>query len=80
MGLSVEVVRKPPKPATEKIMPALEKEWRGGRGGGLAEAHAAARYVRLPRMWVVERAFSWVCQNSRMSLWTTRGYAPARKR
>jgi transposase len=27
----------------------------------------------LPRRWVVERTFSWLGQNRRMSLWTTRG-------
>ena len=34
----------------------------------------------LPRRWVVERTFSWLDQNRRMSLGTTRGCAPAQKR
>ena len=33
----------------------------------------------LPKRWVVERTFSWLGQNRRMSLWTTRGYRRARK-
>ena len=38
-------------------------------------------YVALPRRWVVEqRTFSWLSQNRRMSLWTTRGFAPGRSR
>jgi transposase len=34
----------------------------------------------LPRRWVVERTFSWIDQNRRMSLGTTRGYVRAVKR
>ena len=37
-------------------------------------------YVTLPRRWVVERTFSWLGQNRRMSLETTRDFALARKR
>jgi transposase len=37
-------------------------------------------YVALPRRWVVERTFSWLSQNRRMSLWITRGFASARRR
>ena len=37
-------------------------------------------YVALPRRCVVERTFSWLGQNRRMSLWTTRGCGPARRR
>jgi hypothetical protein len=34
----------------------------------------------LPRRWVVERTISWIDQNGRMSLATTRGYVRAAKR
>src|SRR3954453_17408755 len=34
----------------------------------------------LPRRWVVERSFAWICHNRRMSLWTTRGCVRAAKR
>jgi transposase len=30
-------------------------------------------FVVLPRRWVVERTFSWLSQNRRMSLWITSG-------
>jgi hypothetical protein len=34
----------------------------------------------LPRRWVVERTFSWIDQNRRMSIRTTRSYVRAAKR
>jgi transposase len=34
----------------------------------------------LPKRWVVERTFSWLGQNRRMSLWTTSACRRARKR
>ena len=34
----------------------------------------------LPRRWVVERTFSWIEKNRRMSLGTTRGYLRAANR
>ena len=33
----------------------------------------------LPRRWVVERTFSWLGQNRRLSLWTTSGYPRVEK-
>jgi len=33
----------------------------------------------LPKRWIVERTFSWLGQNRRMSLATTRGYLRAQK-
>jgi transposase len=33
----------------------------------------------LPKRWIVERTFSWLGQNRRMSLGTTRGYLRAEK-
>jgi hypothetical protein len=33
----------------------------------------------LPKRWLVERTFSWLSQNRRMSLWTTSVYRRARK-
>jgi transposase len=34
-------------------------------------------FVVLPRRWVVERTISWIDQNRRMSLWTTKGFVRA---
>jgi putative transposase len=81
MGLSVEVVCKPPKPAPEKVMLAWAEEWhKGGEKVDWEKLMPPRGYVALPRRWVVERTFSWLGQNRRMSLWITRGCAPARKR
>jgi putative transposase len=81
MGLSVEVVRKPKKPAQEEVMRAWAREWHGqGKEVDWRRLMPPQGYVALPRRWVVERTFSWLGQNRRMSLWTTRGCAPARKR
>jgi hypothetical protein len=33
----------------------------------------------LPKRWIVERTFSWLSQNRRMSLWTTSGCRRAQK-
>jgi transposase len=68
MGLSVEVVGKPPKPVPEKVA----KVWAEG-GAKEGEKIDWQRlmpprgYVALPRRWVVERTFSGLGQNRRMS-------------
>ena len=69
MGLSVEVVRKPPKPIPEKVAKVWAEEWAKAQGKKLDwEKFMPPRgYVALPRRWVVERTFSWLGQNRRMS-------------
>ena len=42
MGLSVDVVRRPPKPVPEKLARIWAEEWSKEAEGRLAEAHAAA--------------------------------------
>ena len=68
MGLSVEVVRKPPKPVPEEVAKRwareLAKEGKEVDWQGLMPPRG---YVALPRRWVVERTFSWLSQNRRMS-------------
>ena len=83
MGLSVQIVRKPPKPIAEEVarvwaQEELAKEDR--RVDWQKFMPPRRRYVALPRRWVVERTFSWPSQNRRMSLWITRGCALAQKR
>jgi putative transposase len=81
MGLSVQIVRKPPKPVPEDVAKAWAREWaKEGKKVDWKRLMPPRGYVPLPRRWVVERTFSWLSQNRRMSLWTTRGYAPAQKR
>ena len=69
MGLSVEVVRKPPKPAPEKVAKVWAEEWAKAEGKKLdwQKFMPPRGYVALPRRWVVERTSSWLGQNRRMS-------------
>ena len=68
MGLSVEVVRKPPKPAPEKVMIAWAEEWhKEGKKADWQRFMPPRGFQVLPRRWVVERTFSWLGQNRRMS-------------
>src|SRR3712207_5527757 len=66
--LSVEVVRKAPKPVPEEVAKRwareLAKEGKEVDWEGLMRRRG---YVALPRRWVVERTFSWLGQNRRMS-------------
>jgi putative transposase len=67
-GLSVEVVRKPPKPVPEEVAKARAAEWaKEGEEIDWQRLMPPRGYVALPRRWVVERTFSWLSQNRRMS-------------
>jgi putative transposase len=68
MGLSVEVVRNPQKPVPEDEAKVWAEEW--AKEGIKVDWHRLMPprgYVALPRRWVVERTFSWLSQNRRMS-------------
>jgi putative transposase len=68
MGLSVEVVRKPAKPIPEKVAKVWAQEWaKEGLKVDWQKLIPPRGYVALPRRWVVERTFSWLSQNRRMS-------------
>jgi putative transposase len=68
MGLSVEIVRKPPKPVPEKVAKVWAQEWaKEGKQVDWQRLMPPRGYVALPRRWVVERTFSWISQNRRMS-------------
>ena len=68
VGLSMEVVRKPPKPAPEQVTLAWAREWHGeGKEVDWRNLMPLRGYVALPRRWVVERTFSWPGQSRRMS-------------
>jgi putative transposase len=68
MGLSVEVVRKPPRPVPEEVAKRWAKEWaKEGKKVDWQRLMPPRGYVALPRRWVVERTFSWLSQNRRMS-------------
>jgi putative transposase len=68
LGLSVEVVRKPPKPVPEKVAQMWAEEWaKEGKAIDWQRLMPPRGFVVLPRRWVVERTFSWLDQNRRMS-------------
>ena len=68
MGLSVEIVRKPQKPVPEEVAKRWAEEWaKEGKKVDWQRLMLPRGYVALPRRWVVERTFSWLGQNRRMS-------------
>ena len=68
MGLSIEIVRKPPKPVPEEVAKRWAEEWaKEGKKLDWERIMPPRGYVALPRRWVVERTFSWLGQNRRMS-------------
>ena len=68
LGLSVEVVHRSPKPTPEKVLFAWAREWhKEGRSVDLDELMPRRGFEVLPRRWVVERTFAWICHNRRMS-------------
>jgi len=68
LGLSVEVVHRAPKPTTEKVARIWAQEW-AKEGWEIDWQKLLPRrgFEVLPRRWVVERTFSWLSQNRRMS-------------
>ena len=68
LGLSVEIVRKPAKPVPEKVAMIWAEEWaKEGQKVDWQKLMPPRGFVVLPRRWVVERTFSWLSQNRRMS-------------
>src|ERR687896_545814 len=68
LGLSVEVVHRTPKPTPEKIAKIWAQEWaKEGREIDWQRLLPRRGFEVLPRRWVVERTFSWLSQNRRMS-------------
>jgi putative transposase len=81
LGWTAEIVRHPPKPAPEEVMMRWAREWAKERividPKELLPPEGPRPF--LPRRWVVERTFSWLGQNRRLSLRITSGYKRARK-
>jgi putative transposase len=70
LGWTAEIVRHPPKPAPEVVMMRWAREWaKEGVAIDPKKLLPPAEGPRpfLPRRWVVERTFSWLGQNRRMS-------------
>ena len=68
LGLSVEIVRRPPKPIPEVVARRWAEEWAKEAMKPDWEKLLPQRgFQVLPRRWVVERTFAWLSQNRRMS-------------
>jgi putative transposase len=68
LGLRVEIVRKPAKPVPEKVAMIWAEEWaKEGKKVDWQRFMPPRGLKVLPRRWVVERTFSWLDQNRRMS-------------
>ena len=81
LGWSVDLLERPKKPAPEKVLMAWAAEWtKEGVAVDWRKLMPPEGFVVLPRRWVVERTLSWIDQQRRMSLWTTRGYVRAGRR
>ena len=65
LGLRVEIVRRPQKPVPEEVARNWATEW--AKKVDWQKLMPPRGFVVLPRRWVVERTFSWLSQNRRMS-------------
>jgi len=68
MGVSVEIVRKPPKPVPEEVAKRWAAEWaKEGKEVDWQRLMPPKGFRVLPRRWVVERTFAWISHNRRMA-------------
>jgi putative transposase len=68
LDVSVEIVRKPKKPLSEEVARTWAKEWaKEGKEVDWQRLMPVRGFTVSPRRWVVERTFSWLSQNRRMS-------------
>jgi putative transposase len=69
LGVSVEVVRKPPtKPVSEQVAKVWAEEWaKEGKKVDWQRLMPPGGFRVLPRRWVVERTFAWISHNRRMA-------------
>jgi putative transposase len=68
LGWTAEIVQHPPKLAPEDVMRRWVREW--AKDGVTIDPETLLwprRFGDLPRRWVIERTFSWLSQNRRMS-------------
>lgn len=67
-GRTVEIVERPRKPAPEEVLKAWATEWaKEGKKVDWQKLLPPSGFQVLPRRWVVERSFAWICHNRRMS-------------
>jgi putative transposase len=69
LGWSVDLLERPRKAAPEEVLTLWAREW-AKEGVVVVDWHKllpSKGFQVLPRRWVVERTFSWIDQNRRMS-------------
>jgi transposase len=68
LGWTVDLVERPRKPAPEEVLKAGAAEWaKAGKEVDWQKLMPPRGFQILPRKWVVERTFSWIDHNRRMS-------------
>jgi putative transposase len=68
LGWRSEIVGRPRKPAPKEVLMKWAKEWaKEGVRVDWQKLMPPEGFVVLPRRWVVERTFSWIDQNRRLS-------------
>ena len=69
LGWTAEIVRHPPKLVPEEVMVRWVREWAKEEVAIDAKHFVPQKDPRpfLPKRWIVERTFSWLSQNRRMS-------------
>jgi putative transposase len=68
LGWRAEIVSRPRKAAPKEVLIAWAREWaKEGVAVDWQKLMPAQGFIVLPRRWVVERTFSWISQNRRMS-------------
>jgi len=68
LGWTVELVERPRKPAPKQVLMAWAEQW--DQEGVKVDWHKLLPpqgFQVLPRRWVVERSFAWLCHNRRLS-------------
>ena len=68
LGWTVDLVERPRKPAPEEVLKSWAEQWRKeGVEVDWEKLLPPKGFQVLPRRWVVERTFAWLCHNRRMS-------------
>ena len=68
LGWSVDLVERPRKPAPEEVLKLWAEQWKKeGVQVDWEKLLPPKGFQVLPRRWVVERTFSWIDHNRRMS-------------
>jgi putative transposase len=68
LGWTVELVERPRKPAPKEVLMAWAGQWANeGVAVDWEKLLPSQGFTVLPRRWVVERSFAWICHNRRMS-------------